>query len=265
MTANPLERRARSPGPRPGLRSWAARHPAAGFVVLAYGISWPLFVAARVGGGWPFVAAGAFGPAAAAAVITRWTGGSTRRWLRAMSRWRGPVRWYLFALGLPPLLVTVSVLAARALGRGAEIGSPATLVLGYSATLLLVAVLGGGQEEPGWRGYLLDQYQQRYPPLRATLLLGLVWGGWHLPVYGIGGLAGPVLLVAFYTYLYNRTASVPLCILLHAGFNTAIGYLDLADAGPTVNVTFLTTAAVAAATLFAGTRGRLGLDAARRE
>lgn len=260
MTATTIEPFAKPPAARSGLRRWTARHPAAGFVLLTYGISWPLFLAAGFGGGWPLVAAGAFGPATAAAVVTHWSGGSTRRWLRSMWRWRAPVRWYLYAVGVPPLLVAATVLEAAALGHTVHIGSPASVVPEYLGMLLLVAPLGGGQEEPGWRGFLLDRYQHRYSPLRASLLLGLVWGAWHLPVYGLGGFGGPILLVVFYTLLYNRTRSVPLCVLLHAGFNTAIGYLDLADAGPTVNGAFLVTAAAAAITLAAGTRGRLGLE-----
>jgi hypothetical protein len=57
--------------------------------------------------------------------------------------------------------------------------------------------------------------------VRATLLLGLVWGVWHVPLYGPAGFVVPMALAFFYTVLWNRTHSVALCILLHASFTPA--------------------------------------------
>ena len=91
----------------------------------------------------------------------------------------------------------------------------------YLGTFVFVLFLGGGLEEPGWRGFGLPVLQERYSPLRATLILGLVWGVWHVPVYGPAGFVVPCVLAFFYTLLWNATRSVGLCILLHASFTPA--------------------------------------------
>jgi membrane protease YdiL (CAAX protease family) len=241
------------------MREWSARHPLGAYVVLTFGISWPCFIAAIVGGGDGLIVLGAFGPAIAAAIVTRWTGASVREWWHGLWRWRVPARFYVFALGFPPLFVAAVASAAALFGATPEFGPIATIVPRHVVTVVLVAALGGGQEEPGWRGFALDRYQAAFAPLRATVLLALVWGAWHLPVYGVGGFGGPVLLIVYYTWLFNRTGSVALCMLLHASFNTSIGYLDLATAGTVMNVTFISTAVVAAAVMIVATRGRLGL------
>jgi len=49
--------------------------------------------------------------------------------------------------------------------------------------LLLMVLIGGGQEELGWRGYILDPIEDRLGPLFGNLALGAVWGFWHLPLF----------------------------------------------------------------------------------
>jgi membrane protease YdiL (CAAX protease family) len=161
----------------------------------------------------------------------------------------------VYALALPPLLIAAVAAELAVLGDPLDIGSPLSAARDYLATLLLVAALGGGQEEPGWRGYAQTRFQARWPMFRATLLLGTVWGAWHLPVYGLGGFAGPLLFIWFYSWLYNRTRSVLLCVLLHAGLNTAVGYVDLAQRGVSALAPLAATALVAAAVLVWTTGG----------
>lgn len=73
----------------------------------------------------------------------------------------------------------------------------------------------------------LPLLQQKSSPLRATLPLGLVWGVWHVPLYGPAGFVIPMVLALFYTVLWNRTHSLGLCILLHASFTPAQDQLIL--------------------------------------
>lgn len=61
----------------------------------------------------------------------------------------------------------------------------------------------------------------------ATPILGLAWGIWHIPLYGPLGFVVPLVLAFFYIWLYNRTGSVLLCILLHASFTPAQNHLIL--------------------------------------
>ena len=102
--------------------------------------------------------------------------------------------------------------------------------------LFTVFMLTGGNEEHGWRGVLLPILQERFSPLKATLIIALVWEPWHLPIT-LDFLEGnpnlvPVLIgrmifilpIAFLmTFVYNASGgSIFLCVLLHACFNTQV-------------------------------------------
>jgi membrane protease YdiL (CAAX protease family) len=239
---------------------WVRRHPLGGFVVLAYALSWTVWIPGLLLGGSALtIVVGGFGPAVAAGLVTHWTGGSVGEWLRLLWRWRLPARFYLYALGLPVFLFGAMNVELALLGEEVDLGRLGDAIPAYLATFVAVALVGGGQEEPGWRGFALDRYQARHSPVVATLLLGLVWGAWHLPLYGLAFL-GPMLFVFFYTWLYNRTGSVLLCVLLHGSFTPALDHLILSDDSATVDGVIVLTMVAAAAVLVALTRGRLGLD-----
>jgi uncharacterized protein len=82
----------------------------------------------------------------------------------------------------------------------------------------------------------LGELQRRHAPLVATLLLGVGWGAWHVPLYGPIGFLVPLVLAFFYTFLYNITGSVLLCILLHAGLTAAQDHLLLTADSMTVDL-----------------------------
>jgi membrane protease YdiL (CAAX protease family) len=73
--------------------------------------------------------------------------------------------------------------------------------------VLLMILLGGGQEELGWRGYILDPMEERLGPWLGNLVLGVVWACWHLPLFFIPGVsntftpfAGFMLLIIGYSW-----------------------------------------------------------------
>ena len=180
------------PAPAEGtLSHWVSRHPFTTYVALAYGISWTLWVIALIGGGTLLFLLGALGPMAAAAVVTRYTGGSLRTWISPLGRWRVPAKWWVYALGLPTLLYAVVSLTLQFLGQPVNWSLAADRLPSYAATFLFVLVLGGAMEEPGWRGLGLPILQLSHSPLVATLILGLAWGFWHVPVYGPAGFVVP--------------------------------------------------------------------------
>jgi membrane protease YdiL (CAAX protease family) len=245
------------------LRAWVRRHPLLAFFGLAYALSWmawfPWTLGYRGPAGMVLFIIGGFGPAASAAVITKLTGGSIRAWGRGILRWRVPGRFYLYALGFPVLVWGAMNLVLAVLGKDIDPSLLLERVPAYLSTLLFVSVLGGGFEEPGWRGFALPRLEARLTPVRATLLLALVWGLWHLPVYGLA-FVGPMFFVFPYTYLYNRTRSILLCILLHGAFTAAQDNLVLlpGHANVTVGLVMLGVLIAASAILVAATRGRLG-------
>lgn len=175
-----------------------------------------------------------YGPLIAALIVCLSQRGRLRVWWRSLVKWRVPLPYYLLALLYPVILNVVTVLiSAVILGRSpaffqsADIPEGGLLLLPviFGAILLRAAV----GEEPGWRGYALPELQRRFSPFVATLILGCVWAVWHFhpmnwltlapiaPLYAISIVVGAFT----YTWLYNHTGSVLLCILFHAAVNTA--------------------------------------------
>lgn len=246
-----------------GRRGWVTDHPVIAFVIGAFTFSWLLWGASWLAGGMAgnvLFIIGGFGPLLSAAAVVHLTGGSLRSWIAPLLHWRVPARYYAYALGLPVIVVAVMNGAMAALGYQLVPSLLLDRLPTYLVTVAFVAVLGGGMEEPGWRGFALLRLQARWSPLRATLVLGLVWGLWHLPIYGPIGWVLPLLLAFFYTYLFNRTGSVLLCVLLHASFTPALEQLILLPeqvhgvGDAVIGLTVLGAVLV----LVAATRGRLG-------
>jgi membrane protease YdiL (CAAX protease family) len=270
------------------LRSRISVHPTVAFFVLAFAMSWTLMAPAMIVGldslaAVPFFL-GVWAPAAAAAIIVRATGGSIRDWLRGIMRWRVPRRYYLLALGFPIALAIVASAEFALAGEQLDFGLVGERAAAFLPLLLFCLLLNGGPEEPAWRGFALPRLQERLSPVKATFLLGTIWGLWHLPLllvednvdHDLAALAFAGMLVwtlagftayAFtYTYLWNRTRSALLCMLLHASYNTAIGVLILRPADKLVGDSYVAislaltgTLWLVAIALILATRGRLGL------
>lgn len=212
------------------------RHALAAFFVLAYAISWALV--ALVSRSVAFALLALFGPALAAIIVTAASEG--RRDISALLRrvvlWRVGVRWYLVAIGLP------FAIAALALGVHSLVtGAPFALSTGTSIPLLAVlAVLVVG-EEIGWRGYALPHLQARYSGLVASLILGVLWAGWHLANGTIPGLQAywygfPAFLffvvaqTILFTWLFNHSrGSVLLAWIFHASINVSNALFYVGD------------------------------------
>lgn len=99
-----------------------------------------------------------------------------------MAIWRLAPHWYLVALGLPAALSLGA--AGLSLGLGAP-GAVQFSELSPLTLLLFVLVIG---EELAWRGFALPRLRARYGALGGSLILGLLWAGWHLPNQLIPGL-----------------------------------------------------------------------------
>jgi membrane protease YdiL (CAAX protease family) len=217
---------------RSGIARLVRRYPLAVFFLLACVFSWwP----------WPLYAAGlspapiaGFGPFLAALVVLPITHGraGVMTLLRRMVRWQVGVGWYAVALLLPV------VITGAAAGLNVLLGAPAPApdvlagwpgLLQTFALLLLIPGIGGAWEEPGFRGYALPRLQARRRALSASLILGVLWAGWHLPLFLAGKIHGSdvVFIPAFavvLTWAFNSTGgSVLLAMLLHNMNNTISG------------------------------------------
>jgi membrane protease YdiL (CAAX protease family) len=91
---------------------------------------------------------------------------------------------------------------------------------------------GGLSEEFGWRGYALPKLQSRWNALASSLILGVIWAAWHIPLWFLAGssqqgtsfwifLANLVLLSILYTWLVNNArGSILVAVVFHAISNT---------------------------------------------
>ena len=273
------------------------RHPLVGFFTLAFGLSWLAWIPYVLSGdglgvlsfSFPVVLGtsqllgvlpGAYlGPVTAAFVVTALVEGrpGLRSWRRRLLRFGVGWHWYL-GVGVA---VPVSILAATfVLPQAWESVHPVGVLLlaGYLPMLAIQVVTTALAEEPGWRDFALPRLQTRFGAVPGTVLLGLLWGAWHLPLFLTewGGWpefswANPVLFVAscvplslVMTWVFNRSGqSVPLVMLLHAGINSTYTLLWPAvfpalDGDHDTLVVQLFATTVATALLVVATRGRLG-------
>lgn len=234
-----------------GLADLYDRYPVATFFALALAISWTIWIPALVAlpqqVQLPAVLVGGFGPLLAGAIMVRAGGGSLRAWVRDMAVWRVSARWYALALGFP--VASAAVVGAYAWTLGVEF-DPALLPqrLGvFVGALVFTMVLAGGQEELGWRGYALPRLQAGYGALSASLAIGVVWAGWHLPLFVFENvlyadrppamyLVYVVALSVVFTWLYNASrGSVLLAVVLHAGMNNATTLIPATEASLTAS------------------------------
>jgi membrane protease YdiL (CAAX protease family) len=115
--------------------------------------------------------------------------------------WRLRIGWYLLAFAAPPLVMLAALGLHVALGGAAPpspaIGQPGLIVTTFALLLLIGGPLG---EEFGWRGYMLPVLAGRFGWRAASLIVGVVWGVWHAPLFVIPGapqaLMPPLLFLA---------------------------------------------------------------------
>jgi uncharacterized protein len=208
------------------------RHRLTAFFILAYALSWWAWILYALGV-FPNPVA-SFGPFLAAIVVLALTEGKAGLLglFRRMIRWRVAPGWYAVALLLPAVLTAVATMLNVMLG--AQAPSPAQLgawpgIFSTFAIVLLVPGVGGAWEEPGWRGYAVPRLQHGRSALVASLILGVLIAGWHLPLIVVGQVQYPdiVLILAaviVFNWVFNNAkGSVLIIMLMHAANNAVSG------------------------------------------
>ena len=178
------------------------RPGAMAFVLLTVALSWSIWIVTWFATGRPAtttasagmiaaVYAGSFAPGIAAAILSAMSqSGSLKTWLRGFIRFRCGWRAYAAAvLPLPlALLLMTFVLGYTPRLEGLHGQAPILLYLTiFPVSIfngLVTAVMGAGPlgEEGGWRGYLLPRLLEHGGEARASLIIGIVWALWHLPI-----------------------------------------------------------------------------------
>lgn len=166
--------------------------------------------------------------------------------LKRYLHWRVGWRWYLAAFLLPPVLIIGGVyLNAAVTGVSPDFstviayeifGTSAYLPL-YILPFFIIDFIANG-EEIGWRGYVLPRLQAKYGALASAMILGVIWGVWHLPKFLTHWntisfawfMVHTVAASVLYTWLYNGTkGSLLLVTLFHATSNTAGIFFPMAN------------------------------------
>jgi uncharacterized protein len=232
------------------IRAFIKGHPLLSFYTLAFAITWGGLIMV-VGGpskilGSPELLGTRFplvmlawlaGPSVASILMTGLLNG--RKGLRdlfvRMTRWQVGARWYAVALLTAPLLVTAILFA---LSQSSPEYLPTILTTSDKASLLLQGIVGtlvgGIFEELGWTGFATHTLlsRMRHGVLATGLIVGVLWGVAHLPLYywgASGDLSGAFLLAVvaanvlvwfppyrvLVVWVYDRTESLLLAMLMH--------------------------------------------------
>ncbi len=234
-------------------KAFLQRHPVAPYFVMAFLISWLgafTVVAPKLLQGkaiprldgllmFPVML---IGPSLAGIVFTSIVDGrgGLRNLFSRMGRWHVPVRWYATVLICPVLLLAV-LFSLRAL-------LSSVFTLNLNPLGIVYGLVPAFLEEVGWTGYAFPKMLVNRSALAASLLLGVLWGLWHLPVIDFLGAASPYgvywlpFALAFIALLsamrvliawnYSHTNSVLVVQLMHASLTGSLVVLGPLSVSP---------------------------------
>ena len=160
-------------------------------------------------------------------------------------RWRVDVRWYAAALLTAPLVMIAVLLPLSLTSAGflpgvfASDDKVSLLGIGLAAGLMT-----GFCEELGWTGFVIQRLRLRHGILTTGLIVGMLWGAWHFPLFSGGDLSRalppalflPVQLFTFLpayrvlmVWVYDRTGSLLVAMLMHASLTASTLILQPLD------------------------------------
>jgi membrane protease YdiL (CAAX protease family) len=227
-----------------GITPFIGRHAVTAYYALVFAISWGGIVLilgpdGMLSTGATMTLAGGVamtaGPTGAGLLLTGLLDGRVgfRRLASRLRRWRVGARWYVVALLTGPL-----VMGATAFGL--SLASPdfrpdfatADDTLSIALAGVVLGLMVGVFEELGWTGFALPRLRRRYGVLTTGLVMGVLWGAWHFPMFGgtsdPSGTVPAALVIAVFLFawllpyrvlmvwVYDRTESLLLAILMHA-------------------------------------------------
>ena len=135
------------------------------------------------------------------------------------------------------LLIQLLVLIATLIITSTVWNVPIQEQLTASKTTLLMLfgynlIQGPLGEEIGWRGFILNELQKKFSPLKSTMIVGVAWGFWHTPLWFMSGYSGLQLvqyIVCFMvgiiavsiiiTAFYNLNHNLIIPVIIHQFFN----------------------------------------------
>jgi membrane protease YdiL (CAAX protease family) len=231
------------------IREVVERRRLTSFFLLAYALAWGVEAVPGLVGmtqpswtSWFFAGfLSALAPSVAAAIVIAASGESVRDWFRSVAKVRVHWKWYVAAIAVPFLIVYAAGVVSWVIGGPIDWSafevSPTTIVFG----IVIGTLLGGGQEEFGWRGFAQPELQERYGAFRAAIVVGVFWGLWHLPQFLPGGFRadwGPLMVGSYFVgiigfsvllaWVFNGSGgSAWLAMVMHGADNATQGRLPI--------------------------------------
>ncbi|MDH4138142.1 MAG: CPBP family intramembrane metalloprotease [Anaerolineae bacterium] len=185
----------------------------------------------------------AWTPTAAFAIVHSRVDPGRSVWRYIADRFATPIR-LLPLLGsiLIPVVATIIVWVGYSMVSGKVLFDLVAKLSVESILLMFLDSLIRGPlgEELGWRGYLQIELNKRFSLLKSSLIVGVIWGVWHLPLWFVSGFQGVNLLlyVVFFMiglisfsviigYTYSRGGNLLYAILLHQMLNFSGRLLEI--------------------------------------
>ncbi|MEQ9021416.1 MAG: CPBP family intramembrane glutamic endopeptidase [Pseudomonadales bacterium] len=210
------------------------------FLLISFGLAWGIlglyvFFPERMGGMFgqltgdhPLFFLAVYAPAIAAFILVVIHDGlrGLRHFLGRALIWRCSAAWYVFLIiGVPLIFIAGSALRGNLFTEPFPFASFQALL-----AALVLAAIKGPVEEFGWRGLALPILQKKFVPFWAGLILGAIWGLWHLPAFLLSGtqqsewsfttfFLGCLAISIIATALFNRSGG---SILLSAFFHFSL-------------------------------------------
>jgi membrane protease YdiL (CAAX protease family) len=181
---------------------------------------------------------------------------AVRDLLSRLVRVRVGVRWYAAALLVPPATAAAALAVAGLVGSGST--APSTSVGAVAGLLVFNAGMWLLTEETAWRGFALPRLEQRFAPVTASVLLGLVWAAWHLPLFLVAGtfqstipfggflISTVATSVLIGTVFDGGRGSVLIAALCHAATDVTIATTGVMTSGAVLFWVFVTLQVVTA-------------------
>jgi membrane protease YdiL (CAAX protease family) len=225
------------------------------FFVLTFALSWACFIGSaamtRTGStmtsGLPGVVyvVGVFAPAFVALALTALTGGrrAVMALMESVTKVPSAVHWYAFALGyMISVKLTAALIYRIVMGAWPGFGEMPWYLMVLAIPFSTPAQAG---EELGWRGYALPRLAAQIGLAPASIVLGVIWGVWHLPFFFVAGtdktgqslpvyVLGTTAISVAMSWLYWKTdGSVLTTMLMHAAINNTTDIVPTGIAGAT--------------------------------
>jgi uncharacterized protein len=230
------------------------------FLLITFGLAWGILglfillpkpmvaIFGELTGQHPLFFLAVYAPAIAAFIVITYHAGASglRCYLSRLLIWHCSLAWYVFLIiGIPLLFFSGSALKGNLFVAAFPFSSVQTL---FGA--LVFTAVKGPIEEFGWRGLALPLLQRKLSPIWAGLILGVIWGFWHLPAFLLSGtpqsawsftpfFVGSIALSVIVTALFNASGG---SILLPALFHFQCNNPLWPDAQPYDTVAFVAAA-----------------------